>query len=88
MDVTPWQADVSALIERVKQSGFSDAAAAQLRAVMRRAVSAGADAFVIACTELSALVRPGWVDVPVVDASDTLARECLARVRPAVAAGA
>jgi aspartate racemase len=79
------QAEVSALIEQVKQGQLS-AAAWRWRELVARC--ADADAFVIACTELSSLPAPDWAGRPVVDASESLARECmrLARERVCVAA--
>jgi aspartate racemase len=88
LDMTRCQPEISALIEHVKQGRDPAEAAARLRAAMRDGERAGADAFVIACTELSALAQPGWVEARVVDSSDTLARHCLAAVRREVAAAA
>jgi aspartate racemase len=76
-DVGPWQPELSALIEHVKQGCDLSSGTDRLRNVMVQVERAGADSFVVACTELSVLVRPGWTRVPVVDASDTLARYCL-----------
>jgi aspartate racemase len=81
MDTSPWQAEVSALIESTKQFGPSPEAASRLKRIMDQSANAGADAFIIACTELSALFSKNWIDIPVVDASDTLARYCLAQAK-------
>ena len=77
----PLQTEVSSIIEAVKQGCDLAAAALRVQAVMLTLVEA--DAFVIACTELSAVARQEWVDVPLIDASDALARVCLERVKPA-----
>jgi len=81
MDVSPWQTDVSNLIENTKQSGPSPEASSRLKWIMDESANAGADAFIIACTELSALFSQNWINIPVVDASDTLAQYCLAQVQ-------
>lgn len=75
-EMTALQPRVSALIEHVKQGGDLAAGARELRQIMHACI--GADAFVIACTELSAVFKAGWVDVPVIDAGTELARHCLA----------
>jgi aspartate racemase len=84
LEVHEWQDEVSALIELVKQGHDQGECAHRLRSVLQACQHAGADCFVIACTELSVVVRPEWVSVPVVDSSDTLARHCLQAVKPRV----
>lgn len=81
MKMDRWQPELSALIELVKQGGDIATGAARLRAVIEEVCRAGADAIVVACTELSALVAESAVTVPVIDASDALARHCLNAVR-------
>ena len=81
LDVGEWQPAISAVIEHVKQGKELSACAASLRNVTDRLLSAGCDAVVVACTELSMLMQPDWVSVPVVDASEELARHCLNVVR-------
>ena len=81
IDMGPWQSEITALIEHVKQGGDSAAGAIRLKAAMASAVVAGADAFMIACTELSLLVDPADSELPVIDASLELARCCLSRAR-------
>jgi aspartate racemase len=84
-DMTALQLKISALIEHVKQGGDLTDGARQLRQIMRACT--GADAFVIACTELSAVFSAGWVDVPVIDAGTELARHCLAVAQRRVPVG-
>jgi aspartate racemase len=75
LEMSPWQGEVSALIELVKQ-GHVPEAENRWRSLIARCDAA--DAFVIACTELSSLSAPEWGERPVVDASDALARHCVA----------
>jgi aspartate racemase len=77
------QERVSTLIELVKTGRVAEAAARWPGLI---AACGDADAFIIACTELSALPEPDWGGRPWVDASEALARHCLAGVRGACAA--
>jgi aspartate racemase len=81
LDISRWQPEISALIEHVKQSRGVAAAMESMGALLAAVAAAGADACVVACTELSVLVRPEWVAVPVIDGNVELARHCLNRVR-------
>lgn len=80
LDLGPLQGEVSAVIELVKQ-GRAAEAETRWRAAIARCDTA--DAFIIACTELSSLPAPDWGGRPVVDASDALARYCVAHAQHA-----
>lgn len=77
----PWQTEISALIEFVKQGGKTADGITRMRHLIDAAVLAGADAFAVACTELSVLVDGVSPGIPVVDGNVELARHCLARAR-------
>jgi aspartate racemase len=81
LDMGAVQAEVSALIELVKQGGDLDEGRRRLATVLRTCERAGADAFAIGCTELSVLVSPDAVEAPIVDANTELALACLALAR-------
>ena len=80
--MTDVQAEVSALIELVKQGGDLARGAERFQAVLERC--ADADAFVLGCTELTVFADPAWTGAPVFDSSTELARACLARARAGV----
>ncbi|MDZ7630573.1 MAG: amino acid racemase [Gemmatimonadaceae bacterium] len=77
LDGSAWDEEIWAVIEEIKQGGHPDARVADLVA---RAESAGADAVILACTELS-VVAPPLARVPVLDSNDILARWCVTRAR-------
>ncbi len=81
LEMTRWQPEISALIEHVKQSRAVAIGMARMRALVEEVVIAGAGALVVACTELSVLVQPEGVGVPVIDGNIELARHCLDRAR-------
>lgn len=73
LDGRGWDDDVRALIEAIKRGGRPDA---HLADVVARAEAAGADAVILACTELS-VAAPPPARVPVLDSNDILARWCV-----------
>jgi aspartate racemase len=77
----PWQAEISALIEYVKQGKKVADGVIRMKAVIDAAMLSGADAFAVACTELSVLLDCASPGVPVVDGNLELARHCLVQVR-------
>lgn len=79
LDTSESQGEVSALIEAVKQGE----PLAECRARMRALVEglAGADAIVLACTELSLLLEQGDSPAPLIDGNAALAAECFRRAR-------
>jgi aspartate racemase len=72
-----WQAEISALIEHVKQGGDLQEGTGRLHAILAALQQDGASAFIVACTELSALCPNALTGTLVLDASDVLARHCL-----------
>lgn len=85
MDVSSWQTAISEVIENVKQGRDLTDGTRRLRDIMLQVQEAGADAFVIACTELSILAQSRWVASQMIDASDTLARHCLTTIKKGAA---
>lgn len=86
LDMAHVQDEVSALIELVKQGGDLFEGRSRLQRALNQC--AGADAFVIGCTELSVILDEHATAVPVIDANTELARKCLELVRPTASMGA
>lgn len=73
------QAEVAAIIERLKQLDTSDAVVERTRAVIDRGLAAGADGVILGCTELGLIAARLALPVPVHDSNELLARAVLAR---------
>lgn len=76
LSMAPWQGEITGIIEHVKQGGGLEAASVRLRAVISECESAGADALVVACSEISAIPKI-QTQIPIVDSSESLARFCI-----------
>jgi aspartate racemase len=81
LDMEPWQAEISALIECVKQGGNTTDGITRMKQVIEAAALGGADAFAVACTELSVLIDTNSVGMPIIDGNLELARHCLTRAQ-------
>ena len=75
----PWQEGISNLIEFVKQGGDLATAADSLNEIVAECEKAGADAFVVACSEISAIPKD-VAGMPMIDSSESLARFCVEAV--------
>ena len=73
----PEQADLLALIKNVKAGQLGEAQRAALMTTGRHVLKKGAQALVLACTELS-VIAPQKDELPFVDASQALAEETVA----------
>jgi aspartate racemase len=76
----PQQAEVLALIKSIKAGQIGEAPRDALIAIGRRFLEQGAQALVLACTELS-VIAPQKGELPFVDASQALAEETFAIVK-------
>jgi aspartate racemase len=75
-DISCHQAEVSNLIEQVKQGARLAPLAEKMHALC--AIYQHVDAFVMGCTELSLLAQHDFEGVPVIDSNIALAEACLA----------
>ena len=81
----PDQAGLLALIKSIKAGQIGEAQRAALVAAGRRVLEKGAQALVLACTELS-VIAPQADELPFVDASQALAEETFAIIKQGKAA--
>jgi aspartate racemase len=77
LDVAAVQADVTAAIASVK-AGRIEQAAAEYQRALAVLQSAGAQAVVMGCTELPVISGAVHCELPLIDATDALARACIA----------
>jgi aspartate racemase len=75
------QARVDEVIARVKAGDLGEQTRRLAADAVRRLVALGAEAVLLGCTELPLAVADGDAAVPVVDATDALARACVAALR-------
>ncbi|KPF67757.1 hypothetical protein IP84_12560 [beta proteobacterium AAP99] len=77
IDVTAVQPSVTAAIASVKAGGIKQAVA-EYQGALDVLQSAGAQAVVMGCTELPVIAGAMRSDVPLIDATETLVRACIA----------
>jgi aspartate racemase len=77
------EAKMLSVIRAVKANTLTDEHRRDYSAVARDLESAGADAFLIACTELSVIGPPAGITRPFVDALDVLVAATIAQAKPA-----
>ncbi len=77
VDVAAVQPGVTAAIAAVK-AGRIEQAAADYQRVLTLLENAGAHAVVMGCTELPVIARAVRSEIPLIDATDTLVRACIA----------
>lgn len=75
------QPQVDAVIARVKGGDLGDGTRRLAQAAAARLVGLGARAVLLGCTELPLALADGDASVPVIDATDALARACVAALR-------
>ena len=75
LDTERYQADISNLIEKVKQGYSVISLYDQINQIC--SVYKNADAFILGCTELSLLVSDHFEGIPVIDSNQALAEACL-----------
>lgn len=76
IDTSAHQAEISALIEAVKQGKSLTLLKERMHAVL--SAYPQADAFVLGCTEISLLTDATFNGIPIIDSNVALARACLA----------
>lgn len=74
---------ITEVIYGVKAGTQGPEATAAVAGVARRLIALGAEAIVLGCTELPFVLRPGDVEVPVLDSNLILAQAALRAARPA-----
>lgn len=69
-----WQSGVDAMLSAVRETTDPEVFRQLWAALLEKARGAGADAVLVACLDLSAVVRHAATDLTIVDAADCLAR--------------
>lgn len=75
LDTLSHQAEVTAIIEQVKQGQSLSAMRNRINKLFSEYKTA--DAFIIGCTELSLLIKTDFEGIPVIDSNQALAEACL-----------
>jgi aspartate racemase len=74
LDTEIWQTDVDELIKSIKTARRRNIPQARWRALMECVRAENADAVIVACTDISALIHTGVADdIPIIDAAQCLA---------------